>query len=224
MRKIVFKTIFITLGIVLILAISAFGILSFAAPKTMMNFSASLGLDAISGDYAYQEYRRSGDIEYLARAFEIAANEGRSDVAAERFEEFYENEGFNDYCKEQDGVELGEDIPEIDGNYRSMVCGWGAKAMYEVAKTDEKKLEAYTFALSETPGDFEPNNPLCSLIVAASGAGDAVFCKTILENLQKEQKFDGLRKQYDLEDPGEYTEGFALYLETIELLEEAVNE
>ena len=31
MRKIVFKTIFITLGIVLILAISAFGILSFAA-------------------------------------------------------------------------------------------------------------------------------------------------------------------------------------------------
>ena len=50
MRKIIFKTIFITLGIVLILAISAFGILSFAAPKAMMNFSASLGLDAISGD------------------------------------------------------------------------------------------------------------------------------------------------------------------------------
>ena len=56
MRKIIFKTIFITLGIVLILAISAFGILSFAAPKTMMQFAASLGLDAISGDYAYQEY------------------------------------------------------------------------------------------------------------------------------------------------------------------------
>ena len=83
MRKIVFKTIFITLGIVLILAISAFGILSFAAPKAMMNFSASLGLDAISGDYAYQEYRRSGDIDYLAYAFEVAANEGRPAAAAE---------------------------------------------------------------------------------------------------------------------------------------------
>ena len=106
MRKIVFKTIFITLGVVLILAISAFGILSFAAPKAMMSFTSSLGLDAISGDYAYQEYRRSGDIEYLARAFEIAAFEGRSDAAAERFEELYENEGFSDYCKAQDGVEL----------------------------------------------------------------------------------------------------------------------
>ena len=138
MRKIVFKTIFITLGVVLILAISAFGILSFAAPKAMMSFTSSLGLDAISGDYAYQEYRRSGDIEYLARAFEIAAFEGRSDAAAERFEELYENEGFSDYCKAQDGVELGEDIPE--NNYRSYACSLGASALYAVAETDDEKL------------------------------------------------------------------------------------
>ena len=221
MRKIVFKTIFITLGIVLILAISAFGILSFAAPKAMMNFSASLGLDAISGDYAYQEYRRSGDIEYLARAFEIAAFEGRSDAAAERFEELYENEGFSDYCKAQDGVELGEDIPE--NNYRSYACSLGASALYAVAETDDEKLEVYTFALSETSGEFEGNNPLCSLSSAAAGAGDAAFCKTILDNMQKEQKFNALRAQASLEDD-QYTEGYKLYLKTIELLEEAVNE
>lgn len=221
MRKIVFKTIFITLGVVLILAISAFGILSFAAPKAMMSFTSSLGLDAISGDYAYQEYRRSGDIEYLARAFEIAAFEGRSDAAAERFEELYENEGFSDYCKAQDGVELGEDIPE--NNYRSYACSLGASALYAVAETDDEKLEVYTFALSETSGEFEENNPLCSLSSAAAGAGDAAFCKTILDNMQKEQKFNALRAQASLEDD-QYTEGYELYLQTIELLEEAANE
>lgn len=221
MRKIVFKTIFITLGVVLILAISAFGILSFAAPKTMMSFSASLGLDAISGDYAYQEYRRSGDLDYLAYAFEVAAQEGRPDAAAERFEEFYENEGFTDYCKAQDETDLGEDIPKL--TYRSYACSLGAEAFYSVAETEEEKLEVYTFALSETWGDFQPNNPLCSLVRAASEAGDAAFCKTILANIQKEQKFNALRAQASLED-GEYTEGYELYLETIELLEEAANE
>lgn len=221
MRKIVFKTIFITLGVVLILAISAFGILSFAAPKTMMNFSASLGLDAISGDYAYQEYRRSGDLDYLAYAFEVAAQEGRPDAAAERFEEFYENEGFTDYCKAQDETDLGEEIPKL--KYRSYACSLGAEVSYVIAETEEEKLEVYTFALSETSGDFQPNNPLCSLVRAASEAGDAAFCKTILGNMQKEQKFNALREQASLED-SEYTEGYELYLETIELLEEAANE
>ena len=221
MRKIVFKTIFITLGVVLILAISAFGILSFPAPKTMMSFSASLGLDAISGDYAYQEYRRSGDLDYLAYAFEVAAQEGPPDAAAERFEEFYENEGFTDYCKAQDETDLGEDIPKL--TYRSYACSLGAEVSYAVAETEEEKLEVYTFALSETSGDFQPNNPLCSLVRAGSGAGVAAFCKTILANIQKEQKFNALRAQASLED-GEYTEGYELYLETIELLEEAANE
>lgn len=222
MRKIIFKTIFITLGIVLILAISAFGILSFAAPKAMMNFSASLGLDAISGDYAYQEYRRSGDINYLAYAFEVAANEGRPDAAAERFEEFYENEGFADYCKAQEGEDLGEDIPKV--NYRSYACGLGACALYAVAETDEEKLEVYTFALSETSEEFEPSNPVVSLALAAAGAGDAEFCGIILDNLENEDKFNELRKQATLEDASQRTEGYELYLETIDLLEEAANE
>ena len=222
MRKIVFKTIFITLGIVLILAISAFGILSFAAPKAMMNFSASLGLDAISGDYAYQEYRRSGDINYLAYAFEVAAVEGRPAAAAERFEEFYENEGFASYCTEQDGQELGEDIPKL--NYRSYACGLGACALYAVAETDEEKLEVYTFALSETSEEFEPSNPVVSLALAACEADDAQFCGIILDNLENEDKFNELRKQATLEDASQRTEGYELYLEIIDLLEEAANE
>ena len=222
MRKVVFKTIFITLGIVLILAISAFGILSFAAPKTMMNFASSLGLDAISGDYAYQEYRRSGDINYLAYSFEVAAVEGRPDSAAERFEEFYKNEGFDDYCTAQDGQELGEDIPKV--NYRSYACSLGAEAMYKVAGSDEAKLEVYDFALSETSEEFEPSNPVMSLALAASEADDAEFCGVILTTLENEDKFDELRRQATLEDASLHTEGYDLYLEIIDLLEEAANE
>ena len=222
MRKVIFKTIFITLGIVLILAISAFGILSFAAPKTMMNFASSLGLDAISGDYAFQEYRRSGDINYLAYSFEVAAVEGRPDAAAERFEEFYENEGFASYCAEQDGLELGEEIPEV--NYRSYACSLGAEAMYKVAETEDEKLEVYNFALSETSGSFEPSNPLCALSYAAAAAGDGAFCKVLLDGIGKEQKFDALREQSLNSDTTQYTEGVVIYLEIISLLEEAVNE
>ncbi len=222
MRKIVFKTIFITLGIVLILAISAFGILSFAAPKAMMSFSASLGLDAISGDYAYQEYRRSGDIDCLARAFEIAAIEGRPEAAAERFEEFYGNEGFTDYCKAQDEAEREEETPEWD--YRTYACSLGAEAMYKVAETEDEKLEVYNFALSETSGSFEPSNPLCALSYAAAAAGDGAFCKVLLDGIGKEQKFDALREQSLNSDTTQYTEGVVIYLEIISLLEEAVNE
>ena len=222
MRKVIFKTIFITLGIVLILAISAFGILSFAAPKTMMNFASSLGLDAISGDYAYQEYRRSGDINYLAYSFEVAAVEGRPESAAERFEEFYGNEGFADYCTAQDGLELGEDIPDV--NYRSYACSLGAEVMYKVADTDEEKLEVYDFALSETSGEFESPNPVSSLSLAACEADDSAFCGVLLENITSEDKFDALREQAAIEGGASQTEGYALYLEIIELLEEACNE
>ena len=222
MRKVIFKTIFITLGIVLILAISAFGILPFAAPKTMMNFASSLGLDAISGDYAFQEYRRSGDINYLAYSFEVAAVEGRPDAAAERFDEFYENEGFASYCAEQDGLELGEEIPEV--NYRSYACSLGAEAMYKVAGSDEEKLEVYDFALSETSGEFESPNPVLSLSLAACEADDSAFCRVLLENITTEDKFDELRAQAVLEDASQRTEGYDLYLEIIDLLEEAANE
>ena len=122
----------------------------------------------------------------------------------------------------QEGEDLGEDIPKL--KYRSYACSLGAEVMYKVAGSDEAKKEVYDFALSETSEEFEPSNPVVSLALAASEADDAEFCGIILDNLENEDKFNELRKQATLEDASQRTEGYELYLEIIDLLEEAANE
>ena len=82
MRKIVLKTAIITLGVTIILAVAVFGIVSLIAPAQMMRLTLSLGLDRIGADYAFQEYERSGDVDYLARSFEICAAGGYDDNTA----------------------------------------------------------------------------------------------------------------------------------------------
>ena len=62
MRKIVLKTALVTLGVVIVLAVAAFGIASLCIPATMSELTYSLGMDLISSDYAYQEYERSGGL------------------------------------------------------------------------------------------------------------------------------------------------------------------
>ena len=101
MRKLVLKTALITLGVVLVLAVAAFGVISLCAPAVMCDFTLSLGMESVSADYAYQEYQRSGDLAYLARSVELAA--GRNDAKAEeqrteaRIAQYEEKMAFGDY-------------------------------------------------------------------------------------------------------------------------------
>ena len=67
MRKLVLKTALLTLGVLLVLAVAVFGVLSLCAPALVCDFTASLGMETVSADYAYQEYQRSGSLSYLAR-------------------------------------------------------------------------------------------------------------------------------------------------------------
>ncbi len=180
MKKIIIKTILITLGVTLIFAISAFGIVSFCAPSAMMSLTASLGLDSISGDYAYQEYQRSDDIDCLARSFEVAAMSQRDEIANERFEELYAHEAFSSYCEAQDGAAM--DLVS-DVSYRDYVCGLAAQVKYRLARLAEIKLEVYEFALAETDSSFAPGNPVLQLAVQAVEAGDTEFCAALLERI-----------------------------------------
>ena len=68
MRKIILKTALITLGVVIVLAVAAFGIASLCVPAAMSDLTYSLGMEAISSDYAFQEYERSGSLAYLSRS------------------------------------------------------------------------------------------------------------------------------------------------------------
>ncbi len=187
MKKLIIKTVFITLGVALILVISVFGIVSFCAPKAMMTLTASLGLESISGDYAYQEYQQSSDIDCLARSFEIAAENKNDLVAYERFECLYAHEQFDDYCEEQGAVTMTLPSGTLSIDYRCYVCARGACVQYRVAKTDEEKEEAYRFAVTETSKAFTAENPVFMLALEAAEANDGTFCAYLLKNLSKEQ-------------------------------------
>ncbi len=219
MKKIILKTALITFGVTLILAISAFGITSFCAPAVMMDLTDSLGLESISGDYAYQEYQHSKDISYLARSFEIAAECGNDSVAKSRFDQLYEHEEFGAYCEAQDEIEMQDGVPVIA--YRAYVCGNGACVMYRLARTEEEKADVYAFALSETDASFPRSNPLSVLAVEAAYAKDGAFCAMLLSAISAEEKFSDLRAEMGVESD---SENCRHYIDIITILEEAADE
>ncbi len=188
-RNIVFKTIFITFGVALILAIAVFGIVSLAAPATMMRFTDSLGLTQVSGDYAFQEYERSGSMECLTRSFIISAERKRYSTAEERFQVLYEDEkeAFEAYCAEQD-EKLSPEGEEGDlfaaGTYRAYICGLASRVKYHLAKTEEEKAAVITFALNETDKKFPAGNPAIALATEAAKAEDKDFCSALISALE----------------------------------------
>lgn len=179
----VFKTIILTLGVVIILAISAFGIASLLAPVAMMNFTASIGLKEISGDYAYQEYERSGDVACLARAFIVSADMGRDRIADDRFTILYGLDGFGEFCTEQD-KSLGTVEGVEEYSYRGYVCGLAACVKYRLAVSEDEWKEVVAFAAGETDGSFPQGNPLIALTAESARDGKSAFCALLLEELE----------------------------------------
>ena len=200
MNKLILKTALITLGIALILAVSAFGIISFCAPAVMMRLFDSVGLENISGDYAYQQYQISKDISYLARSFEVAAAYENNSLALERFNEFYGEDGseqrasFAEYCTQQNEVELPKGVPEYD--YRSYVCAQAAVVKYRLALTDEEKEAVVTFALSETGDEFSAECPVVALSVESAEKEDGDFCSRLLSGIRSERRLNGENEYY----------------------------
>ena len=181
-KKFVFKIILLTIGVVLILAISAFGVASLLAPAFMMDLSASVGLKGISGDYAYQEFERSGDVEYLARSFIISADLQHDRTANERFTILYGLDSFDEFCAAQDAsVEVVEGLEGC--SYRGYVCGLAACVRYRLAVTEEDASAVVAFAAQETAPEFPQGNPLIILTTEAARSDDAMLCKMLLDEV-----------------------------------------
>ncbi len=187
MKKLILKTAFLTIGVTIILAVAVFGIASFSAPAAMMELSLSLGLESIGGDYAFQEYERSGDLYYLVRAFEISATDKRDEKADDRFTVLYGESGsarreeFSAYCESYE-------LPEGTGapvDYRAYLCALAARVKCRLAKTNEEKSAVCAFALSETDESFPAGNPAIALAVEAASRNDAEFCSLILDALDE---------------------------------------
>lgn len=189
MKKLVLKTAIITFVVTAVLAIAAFGVTSFLAPSVMMRFTASLGLESVSGDYAYQEYERSGDLSYLARSFLIAADRDSDKKANERFTVLYGEEGserreaFSAYCAEYtvDDSSLPESARGLE--YRMYLCGRAAVVRYRLADGAEAEGAVCDFAVSETDKAFSAGNPVVALALSAASAEDGEFCALLLERI-----------------------------------------
>lgn len=186
MKKLILKTALITLGVAVVLGVSVFGLMSLWAPDVMMRFTASLGMDGASGDYAFQEYDRSGDIAYLAHSFEAAVSTEDDKKADERFDLFFENDGFNRYCSEQ-GVFVPLATAKI--TYRDYVCGQGACVKYRLAQTEEEKEAVCGFAYEQTQDGFPTGNPVIVLASEAALRGDKAFCEMMLTELKAQKRF-----------------------------------
>ncbi len=192
MKKTIIRTALLTLGATLILAIAVFGIMSFCFPYVMMDFTASLGLESLSGDYAYQEYERSGDLNCLARAFVISAEKKNDRSADERFTTLYGEENsqrrkeFEAYCDSYkvDSSETADaGMGEI--SMRDYLFGLASSVKYRLAKTSRAQQEACAFAIDRTATSFPKGNPVIYLAVEAAGAEDGDFCKMLLEKMQE---------------------------------------
>ena len=175
MKKLIVKTALITLGAAILLGALLLVILSFSAPKVMMDLTASMGMESVSGNYAYGEWERSGDIDCLARSFLIAAKHD-DETASQRFDVLYREEGFSAYCEA--GAPKDEALEgELPGySYRDYLTGTAARVKYRLSKTDEEKEAAIGFALSETDKSFPEGNPFIALTAEAlKGDGDAAL-------------------------------------------------
>ena len=188
MKKLILKTAFITLGISLVLAVAVFGIVSFAFPYAMIDFTASIGMKNLSGDYAYQEYERSGSVECLARSFVIAAEQGSDKTAERRFNDLYGEDGsearskFEAYCA---GYEVdASDAGDVEVSMRSYILGLAARVKYRLAKTSEvKKKGACDFAIGVTDSSFPQGNPVIYLAIEAVDKEDSAFCELLCTEL-----------------------------------------
>ena len=187
MKKLVLKTAIITFVASLVFGLALFGIFSLAAPKVMMNFTESIGLTGLSGDYAYQEYERSGDLDCLTRSFLIAADRKQDGKADSRFEKLRSDKGFEEYC-------AGVSAPDIEGGpnyaFRDYLFSQAVSVKYRLAGTKESKTAVIEFVIEATEGSFEKGNPVVSLAAEAVRAKDKAFCGELAQRLNAESKFE----------------------------------
>ncbi len=173
MKKLILKTALITLGAAVACGVILVVILCFAAPRTMMELTASLGMDGVSGNFAYAEYERSGDLDCLARSFLIAQASGDDETALARFETLYADEGFAAYCEagapKDDSIDENE-LPAY--GYRDYLTGIAARVKYRLAVTEEERTAAIAFAVKETETSFPRGNPLIALAAEVAGRGE----------------------------------------------------
>ncbi len=178
MKKLILKTALITFAAALVVVAAVFGICSLAAPATMSRFTASIGLDGLSGDYAYSAYQSTGDIEHLAYSAEVAAARGDASTV-KKYEELFNHEGFSAYCEKRNAL-VEEGLKKYVSDYGQFSYGNYACALLQAGEGDK----AITAVVDYCKAPLSERNALAVLAGEGMNRGDKEFCKKYADALK----------------------------------------
>lgn len=176
--KVIVKAALSTLGAILVLLIIMLGALSLIFPQTMMEFTYTLGMDGACIHFANRSYDASGDVYYIAYAFETAVGAddyANVDACGEKL--IADEDEFDAYC-----LERTSKFPEgVTGTYADYVYRQVCTAKYRCGNS-QGALDRALQLCGE--GAFGRNNALVSVIVAAIGQQDKATVTAAIEKMQ----------------------------------------
>lgn len=182
MKRLILQTALTTLAVAFLLAVALFGLISHYSPATMMRLCGEIGLNGISGDYAYRAYEREGDISYLAYSARVGAESGEYAKAVSRFEILFssDREVLLRFCEEQD-ASLDDMSAYLKGSYYDYLSGLYVRSEYLIGE----KEQALSLATELTEESFPSGNPFIVLTVTAVDARDADYCQVLSDKMQE---------------------------------------
>ena len=103
MKKLVIKTIAITIAVMLGVVVVAFGVTSLIAPKFLANIFDGVGGYSASIFFYEKQYEKTEDIYDLVLLVDKIEKEKDSVLAEEYLYKLINHEQFNEYCNLSDG-------------------------------------------------------------------------------------------------------------------------
>ena len=161
--RVIIRTIVNTLCAIFVLCGLLFLSASLVFPSSMMGVAYKLGDDNGAMKYAYTAYSRTGYVDYIAYATDVALGVDNDEDIAYYGELLINDEKFLEYCSKTD-----EFYEKPSGSYYKYIYGKVVVALYELGK----KQEAFDYAMQSVSGGFEKNNALVALFVQSLVRGD----------------------------------------------------
>ena len=161
--KVILKAALSTLAaIAILLSVMAAACFAFF-PATVMEISYNVGWTETAVENAERAYKQSGDVSFLAFAFEVSVSNG-DDKSTEKYGlKLIAHEDFASYCTAED-----ENVGAIAGGYASYVHGKTYAAMYRNGKTQQ----AVDLAFEQVQTSFVRNNPVVRVLLSALQKND----------------------------------------------------
>ncbi len=192
MNKLIIKTIFITLGTLLVVVGVFYMCFSLFAPQKMAQFWSELGNDKTAVKYMDRAYEKSDDLNDLVTLCSYAVKTGDNRLIDEHLSKLFNDNTFEKYCQSQK-----EGVNEEQFNFfASKYTAAGYKAGKERGALIDKAFE-----ISKNYGK---NNAVQSLIYESYSAANRDY-ETLEKVLEKLKIFEieysaeaELRKQKDI--------------------------